>query len=160
MDLEKVKALLLAVEKNSFSKAAEELSYTPSALSHIATSIEQELGVKILNRTFSGVTLNENGKALYEKLNNLVSAETELLVSAKNLNSKDETLRIGAYSSVAQHLLPELIKQFKQENPSVKVSIKVGNSLRTWLNEDIADLLFTDSILPNTKSVKIFTSYH
>ena len=65
MDIAKIKVVLLALEKKSFSKAAEELSYTPSALSHIADSLESELGVKILNRTFTGIELTENGKIIY-----------------------------------------------------------------------------------------------
>lgn len=113
MDVSKIKALLLAVEKKSFSKAAEELSYTPSAFSHIVDSIEEELGIKILNRTFNGVELNENGKLLLDKLTALITAEKELLASAKNLNVKNERLRIGAYSSIAQHILPEIINKFK-----------------------------------------------
>ena len=124
MDVSKIKALLLAVEKKSFSKAAEELSYTPSAFSHIVDSIEEELGIKILNRTFNGVELNENGKLLLDKLTALITAEKELLASAKNLNVKNERLRIGAYSSIAQHILPEIINKFKQENPFIKVSIE------------------------------------
>lgn len=155
MDVEKIKALLLAVEKKSLSKAAEELSYTPSALSHIVDGIEQELGVKVLNRTFSGVELNENGKILLEKLTAVVDAENDLLLTAKNLNEQNKELRIGTYSSIAQHLLPEIIKAFREQYPAVKVSIKIENNLKKWLDDDIADVIFADTNIPNASWLKI-----
>lgn len=157
MDISKVKALLLAIDKKSFSKAAEELSYTPSALSHIADSIETELGIKLLNRTFSGIELNENGKILLEKMNGLVNAEKELFRCAENLKTENEELRIGAYSSIAQHLLPAIIQKFKQNYPNAKVSIKIGNELRFWLNNDVADVIFTDTKPDNSCWVEILS---
>lgn len=155
MEISKIKAFLLAVEKKSFSKAAEELNYTPSALSHIADSIELELGVKLLNRTFNGVELNDNGKALLDKLTAIVEAETELISCANNLKESNVNLRIGAYSSIAQRLLPDIIKKFKQENPKVKVSIKIGNQLRNWLKEDISDVVFTDAKPEHSKWIEL-----
>ena len=151
MDIYKISAFLLAVEKKSFSKAAEELSYTPSALSHIADSIELELGIKLLNRTFNGVELNENGKQLIDKLYAVVETEKALISSANSLKESNVNLRIGAYSSIAQRLLPDIIKKFKQENQKVKVSIKIGNQLRAWLKEDISDVIFTDAKPDNAK---------
>ncbi len=145
MDTEKIKTLLLAIEKKSFSKAAEDLSYTPSALSHIADSVERDLGVKILNRSFSGVELNENGKLLIDKLYNLVKAENELYLYADKLKNSPTHLRIGTYSSIAQYLLPEIIKKFKQESPDIKLSIKVGNVITNWLNDDSVDIIFSDN---------------
>lgn len=150
METEKIKTLLLAVEKKSFSKAAEELSYTPSALSHIADSIEQDLGVKILDRTFNGIELNENGRLLLDNLCNVINAENELYRCAEKLKSPSPTIRIGTYSSIAQYLLPEIIKNFKDKYPYVKISIKVGNKINTWLHEDIADVIFSDNSPTNS----------
>ncbi len=149
MDTEKIKTLLLAIEKKSFSKAAEDLSYTPSALSHIADAVESDLGIKILNRSFSGVELNENGKLIIDKLYNLVDAENEIYLYADKLKSSPTYLRIGTYSSISQYLLPEIIKKFKQENPDIKLSIKVGNAITNWLNDDSVDIVFSDRHSPN-----------
>lgn len=149
MDTEKIKTLLLAIERKSFSKAAEDLSYTPSALSHIADSVENDLGIKLLNRSFSGVELNENGKLIIDKLYNLINAEEELYLFADKLKASPTHLKIGTYSSVAQHLLPEIIKKFKQENPDIKLSIKVGNTITNWLNDDSVDIIFSDRHSPN-----------
>ncbi len=57
MDIQKIKVILSAIEHKSLSRAAEEISYTPSAMSHIADAIERELGVKILQRTPLGMVV-------------------------------------------------------------------------------------------------------
>ena len=75
MDTLKIKTILSAVENKSFSKTAETLSYTPSALSHMADSLEQELGVKLLKRTPKGVELTENGEKLKDKMQAVLDAE-------------------------------------------------------------------------------------
>jgi DNA-binding transcriptional LysR family regulator len=155
MDIARIKTLLLAIEYKSFSKAAEELSYTPSALSHIADSIENELGVKILNRKYSGIELTENGKILCEKLKSLVAAEEDLLLTAEKINNDNTLLKIGTYSSIAHNLLPQILKKYKQEYPNVNISIKVGNELTSWIEDDVADVVFTDTPPINATWLKI-----
>ncbi|MBQ8308718.1 MAG: LysR family transcriptional regulator [Clostridia bacterium] len=147
MDTLKIKALLSAVKNKSLSKAAEEFSYTPSALSHMADALESELNVPLLKRTPKGVELTEEGKILYDKLETVVNAEKELFLAAAQLSEEREReIRIGTYSSIAQYVLPELLKSFKKAYPQTKVSIKAGNNLCTWLEEDIADIIFGDAI--------------
>ena len=55
MDINKIEMILFALHSGSFSKAAEKYSYTPSALSHIADSLEGEIGRKFIRRTHMGI---------------------------------------------------------------------------------------------------------
>ncbi|MCR4805723.1 MAG: LysR family transcriptional regulator, partial [Clostridia bacterium] len=48
MDTEKCKVLLKAVDLGSFTKAAEELGYTPSGVTHMMNALEEDLGVTLL----------------------------------------------------------------------------------------------------------------
>jgi len=58
----------LAVAKHlSFRKAAEERNVTPSTISHSMRTLEDRLGVKLLNRTTRSVVLTEAGGLLYGK---------------------------------------------------------------------------------------------
>ena len=82
METSKIKGLLLAAKYQSLSRAAEEFSYTPSALSHIADALEEELGVKLLSRTHAGVSLTEEGILLKEKMEAVLRAEDELRIAA------------------------------------------------------------------------------
>ena len=145
MDTQKIRILLAAAENGSLKKTAEALSYTPSALSHMADSLEEELGVQLLKRTPRGVVLSESGERLREKLSAVIAAEEELKRAAAALaQDREEILRIGTYSSISFFLLPEIIREFKSRHPHISISISVEDSLSSWLRDDLADILFTD----------------
>lgn len=143
MDTQKIKAVLSAVEHKSLSKAAEEFSYTPSAFSHIADSLEKELGVKLLVRTHLGVELSEEGKRLYDKMQAVINAERKLLEEVQKISGKKcKQLHIGTYSSISVHMLPEILREFKEIHTEINISITVGDSLKDWLNNGTADIIF------------------
>ena len=147
MDIGKLKAILSAIEYKSLSKAASELSYTPSALSHIADNLEQELGVKILIRSPLGIFLSEEGKALYDYMVNVVEAEKKLISAANALATATKNhLRIGTFSSISQNILPEIIRQFRNIHPDIKISVAVDDNLQDWLENDLVDIIFTDEL--------------
>ena len=147
METMKIKAILLAAKYQTLSRAAESFSYTPSAMSHMADSLEEELGVKLLERNRVGVKLTEAGELLREKMDAVLRAEEELRAAAAALSdTHSESLRIGSYSSVSNYILPPLVKRFKKENPDIRVSITVSDSLRGWLENDMADVIFGDKV--------------
>ena len=143
MDTLRIKALLLAVKYKSLSKAAEEFSYTPSALSHSVDSLEKELGVKLLKRSHVGVELTEEGALLLDSLAAVVEAEHALYQKASVIqNEKQNLLRIGTYSSISVNLMPKILTGFRDLYPEISVSITVGNRISSWLEEDLADVVF------------------
>lgn len=147
MDTQKIKVILSAIEYKSLSKAAEENSYTPSAMSHIADSIEHELGVKILERTPLGISLSQDGEELYSYLVALVEAEKNLMRASNALiKSKENHLRIGTFSSISQSILPEIISEFRIAHPNIKISVSVEDHLRDWLENNLVDVIFTDEL--------------
>ncbi len=145
MDTTKLKAFLLIEKLGSFSKAAEAFSYTPSAFSHMADSLEEELGVKLFHRTYKGVEITEEGQRLKQHFHDILNAEKGLFEAAAILSgSKQHTLRIGAYPSIALHILPDILNGFKKKYPMVQTSILIDDKLSTWIREDISDVIFTD----------------
>ncbi len=157
METNKIKVILAAINAGSLSKAAEELLYTPSALSHMADSLEQELKVNIISRTNTGVSLTDDGKLLFDKLCAVVKAEEDLLDSARMLLRKNEnTLRIGTYSSISAKLLPDLLTGFKKEYPDIRILITVDGDLQNWLEEGLADVIFADEIQMLGKNYTLF----
>ena len=131
----------------SLSKAAEEISYTPSAFSRMLTSLEEELGVNVLTRSSNGVKLSEAGKTLYPRFVSLVKEEEALLEAAKNFNSKaDHTLCVATYPSISRNLLSKTIKDFHALYQNIKLSIKVIDDLTGILENGEADIIFADGV--------------
>ena len=126
MDTKKLKALLTALNKGSLTAAAEELGYTQSGLTHMMNSLEEELGVKLLVRSKSGVLLSTVGQELLPLMRSVAESVDELEQTAEKLRLKSVTnLRLGAFSSVAGHWLPGIISAMRQINPELGVSILV-----------------------------------
>ena len=147
MDIFKIKAVLTAVKLGSLSRAAEEISYTPSAFSRMLTSLEEELGISVLTRSSNGVKLSEAGKALYPHFVSLVKEEEALLEAAKDFNSKaDHTLCVATYPSISRNLLSKTIKDFHALYQNIKLSIKVIDDLTGILENREADIIFADGV--------------
>lgn len=126
MDTKKISALLLAVQRGSLTSAAEELGYTQSGLTHMMNSLEDELGLKLLIRRKNGISLSSAGQALLDDMMGLASAAKKLEQSAARLReSGSNTLRLGAYASVATRWLPAVLAEFRRIHPEAEVAITV-----------------------------------
>ena len=64
MENNKCKAFIECIERGSISAAADSLGYTPSAISQLITSLEKELGLKLLVRSQKGVKPTSEGETL------------------------------------------------------------------------------------------------
>ena len=78
MNVSKYKALLLAVDRGSFSKATEEMGYTQSGMTHMMNSLEEEIGFRVIERGYYGIRLTEKGEKLMPAVRRMVR-QTELL---------------------------------------------------------------------------------
>ena len=141
MDTKKLDALLLAVERGSLTAAAEEMGYTQSGLTNMMNSLESEMGLELLIRSKSGVRLTAAGEMLLPYMRSL-SAESRALERAAGalLRHSDDTLRLGAYSSVARQWLPAVLAEYRKEYPSTDVPMDVGGI------PDIYEKLHSDSL--------------
>lgn len=128
MDDRKLETLLAAVRTGSFSKAADELICTQSAVTQTMNSLESELGVKLVERSRSGIRLTEAGEALLPYIVDAESALARLKEEAKlAAEGERRPLRIASFSSIANTWLPDMLSGFEKEMPGVKFDIRVGS---------------------------------
>ena len=159
METFKIKAILSAYKHKSLSKAAEEFNYTPSAFSHMLTSFEDELGVKIFKRSAQGVELTDAGSVLIKNFEKIISCETELLKTASAFRSDYENeIKIASYSSVSRIFLTDLIKKFRKESPEIKLNVEVVDDISGYMAKNNADILFGINLIDkNYETVKFLT---
>ncbi|MBR0372981.1 MAG: LysR family transcriptional regulator [Mogibacterium sp.] len=149
MDVKKVNALLCALESGSMLKAAEELGYTPSALTHMMDALERELEIKITKRGRFGIRLTPEGEALLPLLQEYSNCEKRIRQEIRSINNRDQNiLRIGVYDSLARNWLPQMINRFQEQNGPVSVEMFAANpySLFEALDKSMLDVLFTGEI--------------
>ena len=78
MNIKKYEAFVRAVELGSLSKAAEELGYTQSGISHMMQSLEDEVGFPLMVRTSSGILPNTEGEMLLPTILQLLNTNGTL----------------------------------------------------------------------------------
>ena len=96
----------------SFTRAADELGVTQSAVSHQVRRLEDFLGVKLLNRLNPGVELSDDGAKLQGELATLLDGIAGLEASLRR-RPGPQTLRLGASSSLAAWWLVRRLRSFR-----------------------------------------------
>ncbi len=128
MNLEYLQSFYMTVKYNSISKAAQMLHLTQPGLSGQLKSLENELGVSLLNRSNKGVELTEEGKVVFDYADTLLSIQGNIKRDLINLHQDKPKLMIGACKSVGEYALPCSIFTFKHLHEEVEIHMEVVNS--------------------------------
>lgn len=152
MSMKKYEALVKTVELGSLTRAAEELGSTQSRISHVLKDLEESFGFPLLRRSRKGVELTEAGAMLFEKMQEILSKNKELQELAAEIRNADAgTLRLGAFTSVAVHWLPGMIRAFQELHPKVELQMLNGDyhDMEQWLKNSDIDLGFVSLPAPD-----------
>lgn len=151
METARFKAFLAAAETGSFSKAAEQLCYTPSGVSQLVNALEDELGLELLRRSTRGVTLTANGEALLTAVRDLLSQEERLRQLSDELKGlATGRITIASLSSISTHWLPGVIREFLADYPQIQITLMEGieQEVSGWLDQHVADMAFMSYVEP------------
>lgn len=129
LDSRQLRAFSILARTGSFTATAQELHLSQSAISHAMKALEQEIGCRLLDRMGKTVVLNQAGEQLLvhvEKvLQEMATARAELGRLGKWGSSR---LRIGASTTACQHVLPAVLREFKESFPQCAISIEPGDT--------------------------------
>jgi LysR family nitrogen assimilation transcriptional regulator len=146
MDVRQLRYFQRIVERKSFSEASRHLRIAQPALGLQVRQLEDELGVKLLNRHARGVTPTEAGQLLYEHagiiLRQIERAKHEIVDIAASPRGK---VAIGLTPTVSLILGATLVEKYQEACPNVSLRIAEGLSevLVEWVASDRLDLAFT-----------------
>ncbi len=145
MNLQKYLSFVKTVEYGSFTKAAEILNYTQSGVSRMIADLEKEWGVTLLERSKNGVKPTSDGLKLLLYAQNLCADFDKLKMQVDELNGLESGLiRIGTFSSVATHWLPNIIKEFQKDYPNIDYELLLGDytEIEEWIHTGRVDCGF------------------
>lgn len=124
-DLERLAVLVAVAQHGSMTAAAEELSYTPSAVSQQIRRLESDLRTPMVDRHPRGVRLTEAGRAVVARAEAITSQLRGLENDLNDLAGlRAGILRIGVFPTFAASLLPSVITRFRSRHPGVTVEIR------------------------------------
>ena len=116
MNILKYMAFIKTVEYGSFTKAAEMLNYSQSGISRMINDLEKEWKITLLERNRSGVRLTSDGSRLLPYAKSLCREYQKLQMQVEDLHGlQSGIIRIGTFSSVATHWLPNIIRAFQKD---------------------------------------------
>ena len=161
VSVNKYQMFLKTVECGSFSKAAAEMSFTQSAVSHAVQALENELNITLLSRNRGGVVLTADGRALLPRIEKLCAAHHELMQSAAELNGMDAGfVRVATFSSVSAQWLPSILKSFGERYPNIEFEVVTGDyygQSEDWILQGKVDCGFLR--LPSVKHLQTYALY-
>ena len=124
MNMGKYQVFLRVAACGGFTRAAEELHFTQSGVSHTIATLESELGVPLFVRNRSGVTLTADGRALLPYIQTLCDDALRLEQKAADLRGMETGLvRVATFNSVSVQWLPYLLKSFRAEHPHIEFEL-------------------------------------
>lgn len=130
MNIEYLKTFQEIVRLGSFSETAKKLSISQPAVTFQVQKLEQELGVRLIDRSQRNVALTAAGKRLLKFAEAVGGEQEKLRYDLEQLHDKvSGELNIAASTIPGEYLLPIFLAKFKQRYPAVKIQVAVSDSL-------------------------------
>jgi len=120
-------ALRAVAEEGSFGRAAERLGYTQSAVSQQIATLERIVGEQLVERPGGPrpVSLTEAGRLLLHHADAIVGRLRAAQADLHALQAGESgTLRVGTFQSVGARVLPEVMRRFAEQWPSIEVMLE------------------------------------
>ena len=154
MNIQKYKAFVKTVELGSFTKAGDSLGYTQSAVSRMIADLESDWNIILLERNKNDLKLTSDGMLILPYAQNLCNEYEKMQMQIEAVHGLEKgIIRIGTFSSVATHWLPNIIKEFQKDYPGIEYELLLGDytEIETWIMEGRVDCGFLR--LPTTEKM-------
>ncbi|MGB9497023.1 MAG: selenium metabolism-associated LysR family transcriptional regulator [Dissulfuribacterales bacterium] len=129
MEIRQLQVFLAVWENRSFSRAAHEVHLTQPTVSGHIQVLEENLGVRLFDRSGREVTPTKAGELLYPFVRQILrlnlQAEREI---AKFLGQEKGSLDLGGSNIPGQYILPGLIGRFKAGRPNIRVMLRISDT--------------------------------
>ncbi len=147
MDLNAVRLLVRVAETRSFTRAAGDLRLTQSGLSRAISRLEQQLGVRLLQRNTRSVSLTPDGQLLVERATPLLTelAQTERLLLDRR-DSPTGLLKISTPSLFGRKVVMPLIGRLTEQYPDLSIEAVMTDRLVDIVDEGFDAILRTGEI--------------
>lgn len=122
-------AFVHVVENRGFSAAARRLNLSPTMVSNHVQALENELGVRLLDRTTRRVSLTDIGREYYERCSQILTelGEADRAASAQQVTPRGQ-LRVYCQMSISRFIAP-VVTAYLRDNPEVSIDLRVGDQM-------------------------------
>jgi len=157
----KLSAFVAVAEHHHFSKAAAQLGVSPSTLTQAIRSLEEHLGVRLLNRTTRSVSMTAAGEQLLHHMQPAIGAINEALDAMNSFRDDPRgILRLSVVRAAAMSIIAPLVPTFLSKYPDITLEIVTDDSDADIVNERIdAGIRTGEWIEKDMIAIRIFDQY-
>lgn len=159
MLLAQLRAFHGVVKHGGFEHAAESIHLSQPAISMRVKELEKQLGIELFSRKGRRVRLTDAGRTVEEYTTRLMIVLSEMEQAIDELKGFQRgQLRCGAPTTIAVHLLPKALVQFKKRFPNIEISLLGGKTAdieRRILGDEL-DIGLVAGTIKNFDSLKVF----
>jgi len=137
----------MVVESGSFTKTAEEIGYSQSAVSQMVKAMEKEMHTQLILRRRDRLELTGDGRMLYPYIRSAAAAQEAVARRCREMQGiAGSVIRIGTFTSVSRNLLPQLMQRFRTAYPEAQFVLRQGTYTENeeWLKEGVIDFGFNN----------------
>ncbi|OZI37408.1 LysR family transcriptional regulator [Bordetella genomosp. 10] len=125
MNLKSLEIFYWVVNLSSFNKAAAKLHTTQPAVSQRIAALEEELGIRALDRSSRAVKLTAKGRVLYDYAERFLALHAEMMQEVAEAHLVSGVLRLGVAETIVHTWLVEFLEQCRHKYPNLTVDIVV-----------------------------------
>jgi DNA-binding transcriptional LysR family regulator len=129
LDSRQVRAFCVLARTNSFTQAARELHLTQSGVSHSMKALERDVGCRLFDKLGKKVVLTQAGEQLLHHAKKILHEMENARESLTHLGKWGRgRLRLGASTTACQHIIPPVLREFKESFPDHAITIEPGDT--------------------------------
>jgi DNA-binding transcriptional LysR family regulator len=143
VDLRQLEIFVKVAELGSFSKAADALFLTQPTVSEHIRTLEDELGVRLLDRLGRGAAVSKGGALLLSYAQRILALSREARQAMESFQGRmSGELLVGASTIPGEYILPALIGRFKEKFPDIAITLLIGDSqaVTEWVLDGRAEI--------------------
>jgi DNA-binding transcriptional LysR family regulator len=150
MDLNRIATFVRVVETESFTAAARALQVSKSSISRVVSQLEEELGVRLLQRTTRKLRLTDAGRAYYARARHALAELDEATVDVAEMGEEPRgVVRLTAPIDISLMLLGEIVRSFTLKYPLIHVDLSLTSRVVDLVEEGF-DLALRGGILEDS----------
>ena len=161
MNLRQLEVFRAVCEQGGFTRAAQSLYMTQSAVSHVIAELEKEAGCPLFDRISRRIYLTEAGRIFLEKARQILELHEELSAGFPALTGQ-APLRIGSGITIANFHLPTILRRCRRLDgfPSVRVTVDQAGRIEEALLNSELDVALIEGVVRHPHLIRQpFSSY-
>jgi len=124
LNLKRLEYFCQLVKIGNFTRAAQQIGIAQPALSIAIQKLEQELGLKLINRTEKNALLTAEGKVLYQSASALLAQAKQMELELQEMKDLSRgSIQLGVSAMMGSYYFPEVLTAFKQTYPHITINL-------------------------------------